>query len=280
MDKIFELIGLGAPFAAALATYQLFNFLDQKASPEAMSAIAAWTDGRKYERLDLSNAVLNGFDHLYGTPLFSIRALIRSSAFSLIGIVIYQFAFAVAEVHSLRLSYLRDFPEIIRYYVPPIIVSDYLSLFVVRKCLSWMRAGIWVSILLALATAIAMFYLTAVIIQIEPYLFVPPFSLHEIKVAVEFWANVMIVAATSIRYIYYGDVWKIIIPALFVHLWLVLFVIGATANSGIRRFFQGVTLARWFLKRGDEHPLEAVGMIMSIVVLVVMSFAVAIQRFS
>ncbi len=61
------------------------------------------------------------------------------------------------------------------------------------------------------------------------------------------------------------------LPALLIHLWLPLFLIAAIVNRGVGKFFQAVKWAQWFIKRGAQHPLEAMGMTASVIV-----FAVAV----
>jgi hypothetical protein len=49
-------------------------------------------------------------------------------------------------------------------------------------------------------------------------------------------------------------------PAYLVHLWLLLFAIGALATRLLFIFFQSVEYAQWFLKQGNQHPLRAIGL--------------------
>jgi hypothetical protein len=79
LKEIAQLLGFGAPIAAALAIYALFKFLDKKASGAAKEAISAWMKGEEYKQLDLGAAVIGGFDHLYGTPLLRITTFLRSA---------------------------------------------------------------------------------------------------------------------------------------------------------------------------------------------------------
>src|SRR5262245_36530760 len=58
-------------------------------------------------------------------------------------------------------------------------------------------------------------------------------------------------------------------PASLVHLWLPLFLIGALLNSGLRAFFRTAGLAQRFIKHGDEHPFDAIGIVAAILVFVV-----------
>jgi hypothetical protein len=82
-------LGLTVPFAAAFLMYRLFRFMDSKASPVANQALTAWIDNQEYERVDLGEAVIDAFDHLYGAPLLRWKALRRSVAISLVTVFLY-----------------------------------------------------------------------------------------------------------------------------------------------------------------------------------------------
>jgi hypothetical protein len=84
VDSLTELLGIGAPVAAASATYGLFKFLDAKASTQANATIGALTRGEDYDRVDLAAAVVRAFDQIYGTPLLSLHSLFRSCAISIV----------------------------------------------------------------------------------------------------------------------------------------------------------------------------------------------------
>jgi hypothetical protein len=58
-------------------------------------------------------------------------------------------------------------------------------------------------------------------------------------------------------------------PALLVHLWLPLFVFGASGVKLLYPIFRAVEWAQWFLKRGSQHPLEAIGTVVAILVFAV-----------
>jgi hypothetical protein len=49
--------------------------------------------------------------------------------------------------------------------------------------------------------------------------------------------------------------------ALLVHLWLPLFAISVVLLKGLNYFLLAAKTAQWFLKRGKDHPLEAVGFV-------------------
>jgi hypothetical protein len=57
-----------------------------------------------------------------------------------------------------------------------------------------------------------------------------------------------------------------IAPAFLVHLWLILFAVGAFGVRLLNPVFRLVARAQWFLKQGDRHPLRAIGMVAAVLV--------------
>jgi hypothetical protein len=51
----------------------------------------------------------------------------------------------------------------------------------------------------------------------------------------------------------------LLIPAIAVHLWLPLFAFGVVFAKAINSFRSSAVWAQWFLKKGREHPLQAIG---------------------
>jgi prolipoprotein diacylglyceryltransferase len=50
-------------------------------------------------------------------------------------------------------------------------------------------------------------------------------------------------------------------PALFVHLWLVVFVVALLGARLGYMMLRAVEWAEWLLKRGEQHPFKAIGVI-------------------
>jgi len=69
--------------------------------------------------------------------------------------------------------------------------------------------------------------------------------------------------------LYYGPGFKLavaFIPALFVHLWLLLFALGGLGVRVLYPIFRAVEFAQWFLRQGARHPLRAIGMVAAVLV--------------
>jgi hypothetical protein len=152
-EKIAQYLGLGAPFVAASLFYSLFNFFDRKSSPRAKRALNAWIRGERYKQLDLRTAVIEGFDHLYGTPLLSARSFFRSAVLSMLVVVSYMM-FMVSRGAPVSV-------ELMEYWffsmIGPTIVVDYISLFAVRRCLAISGHSLLFSIVLTLIVAAGAF---------------------------------------------------------------------------------------------------------------------------
>jgi hypothetical protein len=76
-----------------------------------------------------------------------------------------------------------------------------------------------------------------------------------------------LVGVYGFSYAFLGPV-KLTVPAYLVHLWLPLFLVAGTITGALNVFFQAVGWAQWFIKRGNSHPLDAIGMVASVVVFV------------
>src|SRR5215475_13724177 len=147
-DKIARYIGFGAPFVAASLIYALFKFLDKKASGAANRTITAWIKGEHYKQLDLKAAVIEGFDHLSGKPLFRLRSFLRSAGVSSLAVVAYLMFLAVYRLPPP--TGLLDVISAFAVFAIPTILSDYASLFLVRSILQLSAPNLAVAILFAL----------------------------------------------------------------------------------------------------------------------------------
>ena len=58
----------------------------------------------------------------------------------------------------------------------------------------------------------------------------------------------------------FGPLWRWMIPALMVHLWLLLMVIGSALTRLVSSFFRAIDLAQWYLTQGRLHPFTAIGL--------------------
>jgi hypothetical protein len=268
VGELLKLLGLGTPFVAAVAIYTLFNFLDKKASTAANQAIAAWIEGKSYKRLDLREAVIGSFDQLYGVPLFRRKAFLRSASFSLISVIVY-FMFVV-KLRGPVLGIARGLGVI----GAVIIISDYISLFMIRRCLALGRQSLRMSVLLAFASGIAVVGVILILYDIFAWVIVAGiFGGGPIDALVDAFNHPTKFLLTVFESTKYSSTWQFIAPAIFVNLWLPLLLLGAATNAGLNSFFRFTGAARWFLEKGAERPLEAIGMTASVIVFVMVALA-------
>jgi hypothetical protein len=146
LKDMFELLRSSgiplAPLALGAVTYLFFHWLDGNTSSQATRAISGWLRRQEYNKIEMQSAMLTVFDHVYSCPLFSFRAFVRSSGISLttwLGFLLFYYAVlnlggeAPDYVYSITVS---DKIILLAMYVVFMFVVDYISLFIVRKCLS------------------------------------------------------------------------------------------------------------------------------------------------
>jgi hypothetical protein len=88
LTEIAQYLGLSA--SAVAIVFTLFKLLDNVASPAANRAVNAWIKRERYTQRDLKAAVVEAFDHLYGTPLLAVRTFFRVAGISLLSLGMYM----------------------------------------------------------------------------------------------------------------------------------------------------------------------------------------------
>jgi hypothetical protein len=63
---------------------------------------------------------------------------------------------------------------------------------------------------------------------------------------------------------YHPEYFKGVVPAFLAHVWLLLLVFGAVGVRLIFWFFRAVAGVQWLIKRGDERPITAIGMVAAV----------------
>jgi hypothetical protein len=108
MEEILKVLGFSKPLVYAGAAFGLFDFLDKKASKEAKAAIFEWFQRIRYDKVAVSNALVEVFDRLYTKPLLGWRAFSRSILFTLIVSVI----FAIEALNVCCLTWAAHYSQI------------------------------------------------------------------------------------------------------------------------------------------------------------------------
>jgi hypothetical protein len=273
MTKLLELLGLSTPVLYAAATYGLFHFLDRRASPQAKAAINKWFKTTGHNKADVSNAVLELFDRIYERPLWSVRSLLRSATLSAAVTSLFTFGLLLEE----RASPLELLHPYFAVALLTIILSDYASLFVVRKFLSISQTRpMWSLVWGAMAgmIVVVIFYVVRamlILASTKP----ADVSFVDVILWASHWEAFKTFSAGIFEFIVdmMDALWRnpknvLILPALAVHLWLPLIGIGVAITRIINSFAWSVNKMQWFLKQGRSHPLQAIGYVAATVVFV------------
>ena len=254
--EVIKQLGIVTPFVYSAGIYTFFNYLDRQASEEAKRAISGWLQPHGYDRVAVAAAFVEIFDRLYTRPLLGWRAFIRSALFTTIitAIFLYEAAHFVGRATEQYMVVL----------LLANIVSDYISLFIVRKFLVMGGArplsalivgpllGMCVVGLLQLVREFGLSYLEMMQLNI---------SNMDLR---DFVQNEVLPS-------FHGAFYRITtISALAVHLWLPLFAIGLLCLNGLNYFLLAIGRMQWFLKQGNDHPLDAVGYVLAVIVFIAM----------
>jgi hypothetical protein len=264
LKDVLEAIGLGAPFYLAAATCGFFFWLDRNASAQATRAISEWLKGQPYGRIDVRLAITAAFDRLYTSPLLRLRALLRSAMLSSIIWIVYTlYRVGIAAFGRMATDpqpiYLAFFG-----FLVSIILSDYISLFVVRRCLFFAGERPIASLFLA-AAAGSLVIIASLAIGME-------IMLLSLGIMQHYHAQDIVSAIYLLLPFMFTKVWfimgipNLLAPALLVHLWLPLFAVGTLGVRLLYPIFRAVEWAQWFIKQGDRHPLRAIGLVAAVLV--------------
>ena len=76
----------------------------------------------------------------------------------------------------------------------------------------------------------------------------------------------------------HGSNFAFLTPALLVNAWLPLFGIAAVFTRVVASAFKAMEISYWFIKRRNEQPFKAIGLIASSIVFVVYAVLGALSR--
>lgn len=237
LGQLLQALGLATPFIYAAATYGFCHWLDKKASIGAKRTISSWFYWRPPSEA-ISKAIVEIFDRVYSTPLFAWRAFARSTFLTLLVtcmwvLIVAQRRFGI-EIVSVRLF---GFQLLSNIFV------DYISLFAIRYLLA---AHSTHPVLMSLiAPTIGMLVVAALsILRIYFWFGEAPMARFENGATIIFLQLDGMAA-----------------PAIAVHLWIPLLILVVFLVKAAGIIFRATTGMQWFLKRGGQHPLEALGLV-------------------
>jgi hypothetical protein len=270
LTQVMKLVGFTTPLIYAAAAYWFFLWLDKKASGPAKKAISGWLVPKEYDRAAIAAAILELFDWVYTQPLFTWRAFRRSALITIFITLVVIFEYVPHLITFRGFPTEEDTDEF--YYSNRIIlasfslmtfivnvISDYIALFIIRGRLSYHHLAPLVSLAIGptLGLSFVMFFI-----------FVRSLVYMEINFIIEYAFNqtdeLILVTTEDIRQFFITDFGILLITsagALIVHLWLPLFALCVGLLKGLNYFLLTANTAQWFLKRGKDHPLEAVGFV-------------------
>jgi len=254
VEELLKLLGLGTPFIYAAATYGLFHYLDERASGEAKEAISKWIRSTDYNREDISTTMVEVFDRFYTRPLFGWTAFLRSMLISIavLGIFYYEYA-----IHT-EFRYPLELNKVTIPLLLSNIVSDYISIFAIRRALHYAGQRPVVSLLIAeLVGSIIVFVLLMLRDIVTVYLMI---GISALSAFIDHPYRAYL-AYTSLQY---GLNLSFTAPTLAVHLWLALFAFGLAFMRLLHYAARVAVKVQWFLDKGETHPLDAVGYVAAV----------------
>lgn len=280
--KLVEILGFATPVLYAAATYAFFHWLDDKASESAKNAITGWLKSRPHGAPAIRAAMLEAFDRIYSFPLLSWRSFFRSTIISTVSTAAYLLIF--------DLEWLIEAPGLGKYVWAGSAavfncVSDYISLFLVRRLLSrsWIKpsASVILAPLVGICAVLFLYYLrfVSMIVFATPWIANRTFS--ELLAGFEYSISWLLwrLGELAAEQVVLHPHTVVIIPALIVHMWLPILGVGVLAVKALRGFTWAVGGTQWFLKDGNTHPYEAVGYVAAVVVFAVAAVMTILGRF-
>jgi hypothetical protein len=263
LDGAAKLLGVGAPLIYGGATYWAFHLLDGSASEEAKEAISNVLTVRKYDEERVSAALVEVFDRIYGRPLLRWKGFLRSATITILISIVFLW-----EVGESRLLYANPHRFIefsfLKPEQPTIMIStflniftDYLALFVVRWWLNSSKSRPFLALVAGFIIGVlAIFGLAFIRGSVSVYLINPRgWDLVVQWSAIGDQLKTLLVEPTLLT-----------ISAMAVFAWLPLFGVSILLLRLVEPITWAVGKTQWFLKDGKEHPLEAIGLVASVIV--------------
>jgi hypothetical protein len=214
--------------------------LDKQASGQAKKAISEWIQPKEYDKAAVGDAILELFDRIYTRPLLGWRAAMRSIILTLIISAVFLYESSEWLVF-LPLGMLAGMVSINA-------ISDYISLFIVRRLLVVGRSKPFRAALLGPALGMVIVAILIVLYPTAIVIYITKGYLSFIEIGFIILPPLMFVG-----YIFLA------IGALVVHLWLPLLALCIGTLKVINYLRIAIGWTQWFIKQGRQHPLDAVG---------------------
>lgn len=277
LSELFKILGLSTPFVYAAAAYGFFHYLDKQVAGPTNSALSNWIRRPALTGSAATDAVVAIFDRIYGPHLFSISSFLRSAAFSIVVAAIFAFechpAFLVSAPQlsaellasgkgtaTFTVMGISDAELYLAIGAATNILSDYISLFLIRRWLSFASGkpllALFVGPLLGAFVVVGFF--------VARNFLIGALKVPEINLALDLRFHpdgTFVFTPMSITTFF-------VIPAIAVYLWLPILAICILFAQALSAFRWTAAKLQWFLKMGQQHPLQAVGYLAAVLMLV------------
>jgi hypothetical protein len=255
-QQITQHAGFAFPFALAAATYSLFIFLDRNASPAAKTALLAFLKREPYKVEDLRSAIIAMFDSVYGAPLGSFTAFKRILYISVtVGVLWLVYTGQALFLSKMIMKGIFVSFGIGRLVgsVLTVFLSDYISVFAIRHALTRFSSGVVNNLMFGLFAGVLCIFATTLIFVVFLDVFT---SIDEGKLS-------LVIDYFSALSFFWGPNGPLL-PAMLVHIWLATFTAAALCLRLLPSLQRAMWRAIWFLKRGRQHPFQAVGLLAAV----------------
>ena len=201
LKDVFQAIALGTPFIFAMATIASSIGLTRTHPYRLRVKFSRWLTGQRSRRMDMRFALIAAFDRLYTSPLLRLKAFIRSamlSSFVFLGYDLILFVSIRPDLHwsrqdlhitTLKATAILTLTSLYFMNLASVILSDYVSLFVVRTCLFLFKIHPIGSVVLAVAMGGAVIMAFYIILMLLSSLEI---SLHRIYAPLEFFSKILV----------------------------------------------------------------------------------------
>jgi hypothetical protein len=260
------LLGLSTPFIYAGATYSVFLYLDNKASDDAKGIVAGWLKPLDFKEVNVASATVELFDRLYTQPLLGWRAFMRSAVFSIVifFLAMYEFGLVDDFFGSFPpIEYRGEGSSIVMVALVANIVSDYLSLFVIR---AWLNVA-------DRRPVVSLFGAAAIGALVVVFIFIVRDNILAWITFGSFEMSLETLKISNLTSRHNFSMWA----AVAVHFWLLLFALGILVLRLLSPLLWAAGKVQWFIKQGQFHPVEAVGYVAAALVFVTTAIARVVQ---
>jgi hypothetical protein len=284
LASFLEVFRLGTPGVYAATAYGICHWADSKASDEAKAMVTNLLQPKQYDSRAVGATIIWMFDQVYTQNLLSWRAFARSALFTILMTVVFLYETYPGNEHSILYNIVSNPNSAlaragINSFAASLItniISDYVSLFAVRRLLvlgsERSLSALWIGPLVGILI-VAVFNLAISNGVLAAVFFLEAHGLHG---SLSNYLNTLFALFMGTFAI---PEWRaLLVAALVVHLWLPLFGVCVGLLRAANYARRAVGLTQWFLKDGRQQPLEAIGYVAASIVFIGTIIVQGIER--